>query len=366
MKIKEVNLIKTELINTIGEIEPAWNQGTYMKFDVGGNTFTEIITDEGISGYGPAVSESILNQIKNYLIGKDPLTINQHFNELNYQVSFTPYQGITGIDIALWDIKGKYTGLPLYKLWGGSSNKIIPYASLISLSGVKQISDITKVLLDEGWKAIKLRLHHETINEDIAIVTEVRKIVGDKMTIMVDANQAQSNYIYQSGIIWDFSRAKKTAIELEKLDIFWLEEPLARHDYSNLTKLNQELDLHIAGGENNTNVDDFIHFTNINCYDIYQPESMVLGGVTPLLKIGTIAELYRKKIVPHHGGGDLGLIANAHLVASWDHSPYLEMLHEPPVADFRHKLFSIVGGIDFNQGYITLSEEPGLGIKIKK
>ena len=63
MKIKEVNLIKTELINTIGEIEPAWNQGTYMKFDVGGNTFTEIITDEGISGYGPAVSESILNQI---------------------------------------------------------------------------------------------------------------------------------------------------------------------------------------------------------------------------------------------------------------------------------------------------------------
>ena len=99
---------------------------------------------------------------------------------------------------------------------------------MIILSNPDERAEMAKKLYEEGWKAIKLRLHHESIQEDLKTVEKVRLAVGEDMTIMVDANQAQSNVRYQKGVKWDFKRAYETAKELENFDVYWLEEPLYR------------------------------------------------------------------------------------------------------------------------------------------
>jgi galactonate dehydratase len=104
-----------------------------------------------------------------------------------------------------------------------------------------------------------------------------------------------------------------------------------------------------------------------NVYDILQPESMVLDGITMLRKVGVLGELYGKQVVPHHGGRNLGTVAHLHLVASWAHSPYLELLHDPPIGDYRHG-FSILQEppVVDSQGFVAVPQEPGLGVEINQ
>lgn len=267
----------------------------------------------------------------------------------------------------MWDLIGKACGQPLYKLWGGEQGSVAPYASLIKLSTPEERAEMAVELASQGWRAIKLRLHHPTMREDIETVEAVRRAVGDGLTIMVDANQAQSSGDWQPGVRWDFKRAVETARELQNLGCYWLEEPLGRYAYRDLAELSRRVELPIAGGENNPGVHEFTQILEAGAYSVLQPESLVLGGVTALRKVGTLAETFHKRIVPHHGGGGLGVIAHLHLVASWPHAPYLELLHDPPVADYRHRFTTmedppLVG----DDGLIPVPEGPGLGVEIDR
>ena len=219
--------------------------------------------------------------------------------------------------------------------------------------------------MQEGWRALKLRIHHATMKEDVATVEAVRNAVGDSMEIMVDANQAQSSGNWQPGYQWDFRRAVETARELQQLNCYWLEEPLPRFYYHQLAEVNRRVELPIAGGENNTMYYDFVQMLRDDVYDVLQPESMVLNGITALRKIGVLAEAFGKKIVPHHGGGQIGVVAHLHLTASWPHAPFLELLHEPPVGDYKNR-FAIMQDppmVD-SEGYIAVPDGPGLGVEI--
>ena len=367
LKITDIRVHKLRTAREVGDIEPAWDPGGKMSFGVGGGGFVEVQTDQGLTGIGPEVDPSIVSVAGERLIGKDPFDVESHAAVLQYYAPSVPYRGVAGVDIALWDLIGKACGQPLYKLWGGDQGSVAPYASLIKLSTPEERAEMAVELASQGWQAIKLRLHHPTMREDIATVGTVRRAVGDAMTIMVDANQAQSSGDWQPGVRWDFRRAVETARELQRLDCYWLEEPLGRYAFSDLAELSRRVEIPIAGGENNVGVHEFSQMLEAGVYGVLQPESMVLGGITALRKIGTLAETARKKIVPHHGGGSLGVIAHLHLVASWPHAPYLELLHDPPVADYRHR-FAIMEdppqvGSD---GLIAVPEGPGLGVDIDK
>jgi L-alanine-DL-glutamate epimerase-like enolase superfamily enzyme len=260
---------------------------------------------------------------------------------------------------------GKACGQPLYKIWGGAKNSVIPYASMVRLSTPEERARLASELSAAGWKAIKLRLHHETIKDDVRTVEAVRKAVGGRMEIMVDANQAQSSGGWQPGIRWDFARALQTARELERLGVYWLEEPLPRYAFNELAELNRRVDVALAGGENNLGIHEFLWMLRDGAYDILQPEGMVMGGCTDLLKIGVLAQAHGKRIVPHHGGRDIGTIAHLHLVAAWTHAPYFEMLHDPPVGDYRHQfaIFKNPPLVD-KSGELAMPQGPGLGIEI--
>lgn len=367
LSVSDITLVPLKTVRHVGELEPAWSPGRTLSFQIGGTSYVEIHTTAGLIGIGPPVDPQLLPAIKAYLVGKDPFDVEQHAAALRYYVHGLPYRGTAGIDIALWDLIGKACGQPLYKLWGGSKDKVLAYASLMLLSTPAERAEMALRLQGEGWQAIKLRLHHATMQEDLRTVETVRRAVGDSMVIMVDANQAQSSGTWQPGVRWDFRRAVETARELQRLNCYWLEEPLPRYAFAQLAALQHKVELPIAGGENNPGLHEFVQMLEHNVYDILQPECMVLDGVTVMRKIGVLAEAFHKKIVPHHGGWDLGVIAHLHLVASWSHAPYLELLHEPPIGDYQHR-FAIMQNPPLvgQDGYIPVPHGPGLGVEMNR
>jgi L-alanine-DL-glutamate epimerase-like enolase superfamily enzyme len=367
IRITDIKLLMMRKIRDVGWLEPAWDVGRRMEFTEGGGTVVEVHTDQGIVGIGPGVDPALMGALRQHLVGQDPFDTERHLGVLRYYASGMPYRGVAGVDIALWDIIGKVCGQPLYKVWGGNKDRVPPYASMVALSTPDERADLARRLADEGWRAIKLRIHHPSLAQDIETVARVRDAVGNRMAIMVDANQAQSSGNWQPGVLWDYRRALETARELDKLGVYWLEEPLPRFAFRDLARINTEVALPLAGGENNRNIHEFVQMVEQNVYDVLQPEGMVMGGLTELRKIGVLAELSGKKIVPHHGGRGIGTVAHLHLVASWAHSPYLETLHDPPVGDYQHG-FSILEQelrID-KDGMIAVPQGPGLGVDIRR
>jgi D-galactarolactone cycloisomerase len=311
------------------------------------------------------LDESLLPTVNEQLAGKDPFDVEAHAARLEYYSRGHARGGSASVDIALWDLIGKASGQPLYKLWGGGKDKVPVYASTIQLSTPERAAVLAAELMDEGWKAIKLRLHHKTLEEDIRTVEAVRAEVGDRMELMADANQAQSPGTWQPGVRWDLQRATETARELQRLGCRWLEEPLPRYAFDQLAELNRLVELPIAGGENNRGLHEFRWMLERGIYDILQPDSLVSGGITEVRKIGALAEAAGKRVVPHHGGGGIGTIAHLHLVASWPHAPYLELLHEPPIGSYEHRLgiFRNLPTVDAT-GHMSLPQGPGLGVEI--
>lgn len=365
LRVTHVRLVPLKTVREAGSLEPAWDPGGRMTFRTGGGSYLEIHTNQGLVGIGPAMDASLLPIVNEQLAGKDPFDVEAHAARLQYYVRGRPRRGSAGVDIALWDLLGKASGQPLYKLWGGAKEKVIPYASTIQLSTPERTPLLARELLGEGWKAVKLRLHHATLEEDVRTAEAVRGEVGDRMEIMADANQAQSPGTWQPGVRWDLTRAVETARELERLRYCWLEEPLPRYAFELLGELNRLVELPIAGGENNSGLHEFRWMLERGVYDILQPDSLVSGGVTELRKIGALAEAFGKHVVPHHGGGGIGTIAHLHLVAAWPHAPYVELLHDPPIGSYEHRfaIFRNPPTVDAT-GHMSVPQAPGLGVEI--
>jgi D-galactarolactone cycloisomerase len=365
LRITHARLVPLKTVREAGSLEPAWDPRGRMAFRIGGGNHLEVHTDQGLVGIGPAMDASLLPIVNEQLAGQDPFEIETHAARLRYYGRGRLRRGTAGVDIALWDLIGKATGQPLYKLWGGEKERVLPYASTIQLSTPERTPSLAGELLDEGWKAIKLRLHHVTLEEDIRTAEAVRAEVGDRMEIMADANQAQSPGTWQPGVRWELARAVETARELERLRYAWLEEPLPRYAFDLLGELNRLVELPIAGGENNSGLHEFRWMLERDVYDVLQPDSLVSGGVTELRKIGFLAEAFGKRVVPHHGGGGIGTIAHLHLVAAWPHAPYLELLHDPPIGSYRHRfaIFRNPPTVDAT-GHMSVPQGPGLGVEI--
>ena len=242
-RITDVRLIRLRTEREVGVVEPAWDPGGTWPLRIGGGSYVEVHTDTGLVGIGPGCSAALLPALREQLVGQDPFDIERHDAVLGYYAAGLPYEGTAGVDIALWDVIGKLCGQPLYKLWGGGRDRVVPYASLMRLSTPEERAQQAAGLRQAGWRALKVRLHHQTMQEDIRTVEAVREAVGNDMAIMVDANQAQSAGGWQPGVRWDFRRAVETARALQTLRCAWLEEPLPRFAYEQLAELRRRVEL---------------------------------------------------------------------------------------------------------------------------
>ncbi len=366
LKITDIRILNLKTVRETGKMEAAWNPGTVGTYRAGGGSVIEIHTDQGITGIGPGIDTGALAPAKAQLTGKDPFDVEQLAGPMRYYLG----QGsrtVPSLEIALWDLIGKAAGQPLYKLWGAATDRVPAYASMIQLSSAEERVRMALQLKSEGWKGIKLRAHYETLREDVRLVEAVRKAVGDDMEIMVDANQAQSAGTWQPGVRWEFRRAVDTARELQRLNCLWLEEPRQRYAFEELAELNRLVEIPIAGGENNRGVHEYRWMLERNVYDILQPDVMVADGVTGFREIASLAHAHHKQLIPHHGGGSLGTVAQLHAIASWPHAPWIEILHDPPIAAYTNGFAMMENPplVD-REGYLSLPAAPGLGVAINK
>lgn len=361
-KITDVRLRRVRLEKEVGTY-PDW-VGRDRRTSIGGGAILEIHTDQGVTGIGPELGEELLPQVRSILIGQDPFDINLLAQRLLDRSSFS-YRGPASADIALWDLIGKLADQPLYKLWGGGRDRVPPYSSMLSLGTPKERAETALRLKEEGWHAIKYRCSFPTLKEDIALIEETRKLVGDGWVIMADGNKAGMTYTSGVGVPWDFARAVDTALEYQRMGVYFLEEPLPRYEFDALTELNSLVHMQIVGGEGNHNLREFKWLLERGCYDTIQPEIMA-EGPSAMLTMATLAESMGKYCIPHVGDMRLGTICDLHLVAAWSNAPFIEIFNEVPVGSYIYpfSVFENPPTLDA-EGYLPVPQGPGLGVTIR-
>ena len=363
MRITDIELVELEGPELAAPVRPAWAPGSEWQRWRG--TVARVHTDEGIVGLGSpgyVLAPVVEAWLKPRLIGEDPFALERHAR------LFRNAGAGWGLEIALWDIIGKACGQPLYKLWGGFRDRVPAYASCIEVRAPERRAEDLARVRSEGWRAAKLRLHEDTIARDVAQVEAVRRAVGDEFTLLADANQAQLPGTLQpeEGPVWSYERALTTARELERLGVYWLEEPLDRYDLENLARLAEAVDILIAGGENNQGLHEYRWLVERGCYDVLQPEAMVGETMTQIRKACAFAEMHRKLCAPHHGGGGLGFVAHLHLCAAIRNCPFVEVFHEPPGLDAAMFQWYLAEPllVDPADGCIAVPQGPGLGVEL--
>lgn len=317
-------------------------------------------TDEGITGVGmtggflrTATREFINRELGPFLRGRDPLETERLGHEMYWRfnqralsgvVSF----GISAVDIALWDIKGKYLGQPVFRLLGGYSNRAPAYRTfgLLEYSSEELVA-AARLLVGQGDDKLKVVVAIDdarNVAEDAARVAAVREAVGPAVELMVDANH-----------LFDFPHARELARRLEPYNIAWFEEPVYANDVRLLAELRRCTAIPIAAGQHEGHRWRHRDLIVGGAVDIVQPNVAYVGGFSEGLKVAHLAQAFNLPVAT--GGGWPHI--NAHLIAAvlngWRVEYHLPMqlageaiFVDPPAA------------VD---GWVTLPERPGLGLE---
>ncbi|MHA1129453.1 MAG: mandelate racemase/muconate lactonizing enzyme family protein [Candidatus Helarchaeota archaeon] len=344
-------------------VEPTWFEypltikiGAMPRFKITG-TILKIRTDEGIEGIAGTHFVNADKGLCSHIVGwqkillkKDPFDIEKIWRDIyntTNRISFGIPLSISVIDCALWDIKGKALGKPVYQLLGGYQNKVKAYASFPWWVNPKAISSYLDPALERGFTAIKVRIG-KNLKWDERVLTTVRDIGGDDLEIMADVNSGYSH-----------RQALKIARIAEKLNLRWLEEPLPSDDLIGLSELRSKVDIDIAGGENDAFTWRFQQILEKNAYDIIQPDVTRSGGITEVKKIAAIAESYGKLCINHIFGVGPIQFANLQLIGAISNCPYMEYGFYPD------EFLLTKTPIEINtEGYAVLPKEPGLGFTL--
>jgi len=349
------------------DFRPAWGRNQVQRNLV--ITLVEVETESGITGLtaaeaGAEAAISIDRFVTPHLIGQDAAAPERLTGLLkDAEILGSP---VYCIEIALWDVAGKVAGLPVSRLWGAATDRVPAYCATGEVRPAKQRVEDCHRILDDGFKAVKLRFHSDDPRDDIRVVEEVRRELGDRLVILVDANQAGPAPGWEGHVQWDFHTALGVALELERLGVVWLEEPLPRHDYAGLSRLRDRLGtLQLAGGENNHGAQEFKLLIERGCYDVLQPDAVLSEGVYQLRKVAALAEAAGLLVAPHTWTHGLGLLANLHLVASIPNSSWFEFPHEPPgwPASALSQMLVEKPWIDAD-GCVPVPDRPGFGFTV--
>ncbi|MFC0273390.1 galactonate dehydratase [Metabacillus herbersteinensis] len=336
--------------------------------------FLKIETDEGIVGWGEPVIEgrsstvkACVEELMEYLIGKDPLRIEDHWNML-YRSGF--YRGgpilmsaISGIDQALWDIKGKYFNAPVYQLLGGACRDSIKVYSWIGGDRPADVGQAAKSVVDAGFTAVKMNG-----TEELQYVDSYEKI--DQVVERIAAvREAVGNYI---GIGIDFHgrvhkpMAKILAKELEPFRPMFIEEPVLSENNEALREIAQHTSIPIATGERMFSRWDFKSVLADGYVDIIQPDLSHAGGITECKKIASMAEAYDVALAPHCPLGPIAL-ASCLQVDATAHNAFIQEqslgIHYNQGSDLLDYVKD-AAVFEYKDGYVSIPQGAGLGIEI--
>lgn len=352
---------------------------TYEESISGGPSLAlvEVETDEGLVGVGEACAHSergeaalavqniVEKGFKPLLVGEDPLDMGRLWNKLYDYCEWYGRAGIaiyalSAVDVALWDLVGKFFQVPVCKLLGGKyRDRARVYASLLfdmddpvatAAEGREQVKHgFTAVKF--GWGKRRDRAFGMNFKEDEKIVKTIREELGPDVWLMVDVGRF---------VNLTPAEAIRLAKILEKYNIYWFEEPLPPDDVEGYKLLSDAVDVYVAAGESEYSLHGFLNYIQKRAIDIVQPDVTKTGGITMFRKIVDMCEIWNRMVVPHGFSSIVNVAANLQLVASMPRVSLLEFRRTP--SPLISKLAKNPPA--YESGYLKIPTGPGLGLEI--
>ena len=342
-------------------------------------TLIEVLTDEGISGWGeafaqglepPEIAATVIDRaLRPLVIGADPLDIEVLWHRMyhmtrDYGRKGSVVAGISAVDIALWDIAGKFHELPVYKLLGGAfRTRVQPYATgFYRIKGQGEARRLAEEAIrhfEAGFSLMKVKLGYG-VADDIACMREIgRAIQGRPIALMADTNHAYGR-----------AEALRLGRALEEYDLRWYEEPVAPEDIQGYAELRSKLSMPIAGGENEHTLYGFRELLGAGAVDIAQPDIGSCGGISAARHIVALAQSHGVQVNPHVWGSAIAQAASLQVIAAVPvahHSLYAQepvLEYDRSSHPFRQHLVS--QPIQLVDGWVEISSRPGLGVDVDR
>jgi L-rhamnonate dehydratase len=332
-----------------------------------------ISTDEGITGIGEVDSapeavraivhapgsHAIAGSLRELLLGEDPTQVERLWDKLYRGLIYVGRRGIalhalSGIDIALWDIKGKAEGKPVSELLGGRRrDRVRAYASMLMPETEEEVTERVRALRAQGFTAVKLGWGPLGRDPDRDVeLARAAKAAMDGGEVLIDAGL---------GYVADAKTAIRVARELERIGIFWLEEPFEPDEYEAYAELADAVDIRVAAGEQDTTRWGFRELLDRGHVDLVQPDVTRCGGITELLRIAELARERGAETVPHAWKSGIIKAASLHVNAVLPDALFQEYcVADTPIAT---KLTRERLPIDA-EGYVAVPTGPGLGVEL--
>lgn len=327
-----------------------WRDGIMPRGSTANGALIRILTDEGIEGISPCGGGADVDEIKYRLIGADPLNRERiwqgfwrNLRSSNLGLAIGP------VDCALWDLFGKMSGTPVYKLLGGMRDRVPAYASTVTLNSIDEYMELAGECLEKGYRAIKLHAWGRP-EQDAELCRALREKVGDDVELMYDAS---SMFDIFEDAVW-FGR------QLEELGFFWYEEPMDHFNMTALARLADELDIRLAVAEaTHGGPWDALAHIRAGAADVILtgPLDAYKGGLTGVMKTAHICEGFGMMCAIHGGS-----IPHLHAACAVYTTKYFERLvpetyYSPPgIVDASTEIDG--------EGYAQPWDKPGLGIEV--
>jgi L-alanine-DL-glutamate epimerase-like enolase superfamily enzyme len=334
------------------------------------SAWVRIATDEGVWGlgeaspmvHGNASLEIVASALAPMLLGADPLETRVLHDRLFHQhIKLGPegaYAGaLAAVDIALWDLKGKALGQPVWRLLGGAWRRALPFYASIGGNGQRSVDEVCRVVEDWmklGPAQVKIRFDADKtardadLAGDIAKARAVRKLVGEGFPLAFDSN---NGYSVQGAI--------RVGRALEELGYVWFEEPVQHYHVESVARVAAALDIAVSAGEQEYTLQGIKRLIEAGV-DIVQPDIVKTGGFTGLGDMAAVARAWGVDLVPHQTQPSIGHTANLHFVASLTHS------HHPAEYNGPRQVQDVVFRTPVRpvDGRFVLSDAPGLGLEL--
>lgn len=367
----KITAVSTHILQASLSQRFAYSRGWYDKHTA---MLVEIETDEGIVGwgecYGPArTTAAVVDSVAPWLIGENPVRTDCLWQMIcarlrDHGQKGIAIQSLSGIDIALWDIKGKYFDVPVHQLLGGAQRtEIVAYAAGLprreSGDPIRYLAEEAAGYVAEGFSAVKLKVGFG-VEKDAAATRAVREAIGPATGLMVDANQA-----------YDVVAAVRLGRMIEQHDIGWFEEPVRPEDILGYRAVKEALSIPIAGGEREFTRFGFRDLFVARALDIAQPDTGGAGGLSECKKIADMAEAFGIRYIPHVWGTGVAIAASLHLLAVLPLHTLPSLSPIAPILELdrtEHPIRQAIltEPIEHASGIVRVPNGAGLGIEIDR
>lgn len=326
----------------------------------------KVTTDDGIVGWGEshhgrahtAVARLVETTLRQLVLGMDAADVVgvwqriYRFQLASHGLGAATSIAMSGLDMALWDIRAKAAGWPLYRMLGGAPRPMRAYAGGGSLGFVEPQALVEEVarLVEVGYRAVKLRLG-DSPRHDIARVEAVRAAFGDALEILTDANTG-----------YGLAEARLVMPALERLGVLWLEEPFPAHDHRSYAEAKQLARVPLAAGENHYTRFEFNRLIEDRAITILQPDLSKCGGITEAARIAAMASAWKLPLHPHTSMTGINQAATLHLLCALENGGYFEG-DASVYNQFRDELVPTPWRLDAD-GCVTPSQKPGIGVEV--